>query len=94
MYQCIVCIDQVQSESFPTWGNFLKIPRRKMLSEAEENVLPWSWLEFQGAYNGGYPLVSSNMGSWKIPELNGGFNRKITDFYGPFSGLPCLITGG
>ena len=35
MYQCIVCIDQVQGESFPTWGNFPKIPRRKMLSEAE-----------------------------------------------------------
>ena len=24
-----------------------------------------------------YPLVSSNMAVWKIPELNGGFNRKI-----------------
>ena len=25
-----------------------------------------------------YPLVSSNMGGWKIPDLNGGCNRKIT----------------
>ena len=31
-----------------------------------------------------YPLVSSFMASWKIPELNRGFNRKITYFYGPF----------
>ena len=27
-----------------------------------------------------YPLVSSNMAGWKIPDLNGGFIRKITDF--------------
>ena len=25
------------------------------------------------------------MACWKIPELNGGFNRNITYFYGPFS---------
>ena len=25
------------------------------------------------------------MAGWKIPELNGGFNRKITYKYGPFS---------
>ena len=25
--------------------------------------------------NGKYHLVSSNMAGWKIPELNGGFNR-------------------
>ena len=31
---------------------------------------------------------------WKIPGLSGGFNRKITYFYGPFSSKPCLITGG
>ena len=30
-------------------------------------------------------LVSSNVAGWKIPKLNGGSNRKITDFYGPFS---------
>ena len=24
--------------------------------------------------------------------LNGGFDRKITDFYGPFSSQPCLMT--
>ena len=33
----------------------------------------------------GYPLVSSNMAGWKIPELNGSFNRKITYISGPFS---------
>ena len=38
-----------------------------------------------------YPLVSSNMASWKIPELNGGFNGKITDIDGPCSRTPCLI---
>ena len=31
--------------------------------------------------------------SWKIPELNGGFDRKITYFYGPFPSKPCLIPG-
>ena len=41
-----------------------------------------------------YPLVSSNMASCKITALNGGFTRKITDEYGPFSSTPCLITGG
>ena len=25
-----------------------------------------------------HPLVSSTMAGWKIPELNGGFNRNIT----------------
>ena len=25
------------------------------------------------------------MAGWKIPEVNGGSNRKITDVYGPFS---------
>ena len=25
-----------------------------------------------------YPQVSSNMAGWKISEVNGGFNRKIT----------------
>ena len=39
-----------------------------------------------------YPLVS-NMAGWKIPELNGGFNRKITNKNGSFSSQPCLITG-
>ena len=28
----------------------------------------------------------------EIPELNGGFIRKIIDFHGPFSSQPCLIT--
>ena len=38
----------------------------------------------------GYPLVSSNMAGWKIPELNGGFlARKITYFYGPW--LPARL---
>ena len=46
------------------------------------NVIPW------------YPLVSSNMASWKIPELNGDFNGKITDqlINGLFSSTPCLMT--
>ena len=35
----------------------------------------------------GDPLVSSNVACWKIPELNGGFSRKIAS-------KPCLITGG
>ena len=30
-------------------------------------------------FHGIYPLVSSNMSSWKIPELKGGVNRTITD---------------
>ena len=35
-------------------------------------ILGYEW------QNAEYPLVSSNMASWKIPELNGGFNGKIT----------------
>ena len=31
-----------------------------------------------------YPLVSSNMACWKIPEPNGGLVRNITYFYGPW----------
>ena len=30
-------------------------------------------------------LFGNQTWQWKIPELNGGFNRKITFFYGPFS---------
>ena len=37
-----------------------------------------------GQYAKSYPPVSSNMAGWKIPELNGGFNRKIA-YYRPFS---------
>ena len=29
---------------------------------------------------------------WKMPELNEGLNRKITDLNGPFSSKPCLMT--
>ena len=39
-------------------------------------------------------LVSSVTWQWKIPELNGGFERNITYFYGQFSGTPRLITRG
>ena len=39
-----------------------------------------------------YPLVSSNMAGkpteWRF------LARKSTDFYGPFSRTPCLMTGG
>ena len=42
-------------------------------------------------FNGGlmgfcgvYPLLSSKMASWKIDELNGGLNRKITEKWSMF----------
>ena len=41
-----------------------------------------------------YPPVSSNMASWKKSELDGGFMRGKSMINGPFSGTPCLITGG
>ena len=44
------------------------------------HILPPMWIQscpFKGKDM--YPLVSSNTAGWKIPELNGGFNRKITD---------------
>ena len=47
------------------------------------NIIGKWW--FSMGFNGIYLLVSSNMASWKIPELNGGFYRKITDFYGRLS---------
>ena len=43
-------------------------------------------------FYGGLPSSNQNMSGWKISELNGGFNRKITVFYGPFSSKPCLMT--
>ena len=47
-------------------------------------------MEFYGIY----PLVSSNMAGWKIPGfwMEVSIARKITDFYGPFSRSPCLMT--
>ena len=35
----------------------------------------------RGTTHPGHSLVSSNMASWKIPELNGGLNRKISNIY-------------
>ena len=46
------------------------------------------------AHSSSFTLWESNMAGWKIPELNGGVIRKITDFNGLFSSTPCLITGG
>ena len=40
-----------------------------------------------------YPLVSSNTAGWNIPCKWRSQFRKSTDFSGPFSSTPCLITG-
>ena len=40
-----------------------------------------------------YPLVSSNMAGNRKSPINGDLNRNITDFYGPCSSKPSLITG-
>ena len=39
---------------------------------------------FLAVFFGTYPLVSSNMAGWKIPELNGGFIWNITDKWSIF----------